>query len=117
MSCNRPNIYGAFNPFGLVQRGWGRPGYGGGYGCSGWIVNTETDYAMGYGVGPGQAIPDIVHRGPIQTQTALGSYFRNDIEREKKHDEKQARKNNITIYVITAIVAVLFAVLIKLFVF
>lgn len=81
MSCNAPNPYGGFDPFGAVNRGGAFTGWGGGYGCSGLTAFTDRSYRLGYGVGPGRAIPNIVFSASDpRTRIALGSRFWKSIE-------------------------------------
>ncbi len=88
MSCNRPNIYGGFSPYGSFRGGGEFVGYGGGYGCVGCVGKTDPDYSIGYGVGPGSTIPNIIHSGSPQTQVALGSFYTDT------HDNSNNSKKN-----------------------
>ena len=81
MSCNAPNPYGGFDPFGAVNRGGAITGWGGGYGCSGLTMFTDRSYRLGYGVGPGRGIPSIISSASDpRTRIALGGEFWKRVE-------------------------------------
>lgn len=99
MSCNRPNPYGSVYPFGIF-----RGGSSGGYCCA------DPDYELGYGVGPGHTIPNLISDGPPQTQIALGSYY---LDQFKSGKEEIIHETNDT-WILLAIVAIAFiAILVK----
>ena len=116
MSCNRPNIYGSFNPFGVPQVGESSTGYGGGYVCTGCVGNTYPAYAMGYGTDWGSTIPDIAATSySPQTQVALGTYYWDQIKNEERQMEIEKTKTKNVPVIVVAIILGLLGLFVALF--